>query len=1036
MTTRRSWFAAALLLVGLLVPLATSQDKSADPAKQRDDQQKIKARIDEAARRTSSTLDALMFQRLAPGAEQKMLRGVADDLRGLSETEIRAVLAHLEAAVAAPANATKEQREAAEASKTIMTQLKVMLGQLDVIKNLDEAADRLERAAEKQIALIGDTHTNTTLPSRGSVRIDDRGPLAAEQGELRVEVLAVFKQVNRLVTEKLLTPDQLTRLERTEALSRGAKLAEDMKDTAGLLKAGAFTSASVPQRRHTKELKDLAAALRTPPASRLDALKKAQAEVNKAIDAQTKVNRDTAERLDAAEVRRIQRQGSDPNTVRANELANQQTKAEFAARDAHKATFEAAPDVAEKLRSAERKEWDAEEKLRNRDIASAKEPQQKALEELNEAKDELDRQIAAAELAKVDSLAATKQAAERLDAIIKEQKDTNAKTDKAAAKPERAPEAATAQKDVAKKTEELRSAPLPPNTDAKAALDKALDAQKQAAAQLDNQQPDAAKPKQQDALQALERAKDELEKQAKAIEERRAEIAKLEELKGKLDELAKGEKDVAKAAGKAAGDPKKPETEDLAKKQADLNQSTKDVGAELKELAPDAAGKVGDANMKQEGAQSDLAMNMPMAGGQKAKEAADKLADAAKDVQKKIDEKKGQEAADQAALQPNKVDPQQAAQQLAKAIEQAKEAAEKAKTAQPLNVPEGVPTDAKQKDGPQILALQKYIAIKAAEQNMPDAAKAADLAAKAFEKGDVPQCIEYQERALGALKKAKVEQDKKAELDKKGDKGPPDNPCAPLDDKGAGDKEIKELIEKYKLPERPTTDQLIDLQQKVLDATKALRRSQQANAEAQAALQQAQANAPMAVQNQLQQAGDQLQKAGDQLQKGQPDQAGMSQQQAAQGLQQALDALNRAAMAQGTPGAQPGMGQMAQAGMGMGMQPGTGMGTEPGMGMGMAQTGMGMQPGTTGMGMGTSQQSTNMGTSEGDRADGEKLKNAGSSGTGTTGDGAFIKLRSKDRDKVQQTTDAQFPAEFRELIKQYNVTIKNGKPMGTAPRGK
>ena len=63
--------------------------------------------------------------------------------------------------------------------------------------------------------------------------------------------------------------------------------------------------------------------------------------------------------------------------------------------------------------------------------------------------------------------------------------------------------------------------------------------------------------------------------------------------------------------------------------------------------------------MKQEGAKNDLAMNMPMAGGEKANDAAKKLDDAAKDVQKQLDQKKGQEANDQAALQPNKVDPQQ-----------------------------------------------------------------------------------------------------------------------------------------------------------------------------------------------------------------------------------------------------------------------------------------------------------------------------------------------------------------------------------------
>jgi hypothetical protein len=82
------------------------------------------------------------------------------------------------------------------------------------------------------------------------------------------------------------------------------------------------------------------------------------------------------------------------------------------------------------------------------------------------------------------------------------------------------------------------------------------------------------------------------------------------------------------------------------------------------------------------------------------------------------------------------------------------------------------------------------------------------------------------------------------------------------------------------------------------------------------------------------------------------------------------------------------------------------------------------------------QEGKNMGMGQGDMEGGEKLNKSGSTGTGATGDGAFIKLRNKDRDKVQQTADSQFPAEFRELIKQYNINIKNGKPAVTPPGGK
>src|SRR6185437_15248434 len=99
-----------------------------------------------------------------------------------------------------------------------------------------------------------------------------------------------------MVAGKLLNPEQLARVEKAEALPRGAKLASDMAPTADRLRSAQFLEAGERQRRHAKELKDLAAALRAPPGSRIDALKAAKAEVEKAIDAQTKVNKDTAEK--------------------------------------------------------------------------------------------------------------------------------------------------------------------------------------------------------------------------------------------------------------------------------------------------------------------------------------------------------------------------------------------------------------------------------------------------------------------------------------------------------------------------------------------------------------------------------------------------------------------------------------------------------------------------------------------------------------------------------------------------------------------
>src|SRR5207253_3081094 len=106
-----------------------------------------------------------------------------------------------------------------------------------------------------------------------------------------------------------------------------------------------------------------------------------------------------------------------------------------------------------------------------------------------------------------DPLAAVKQAAERIEQLIKDQKDANAKAQKAETNPAKLPDAKLAQKDVAKGTDEVRNSPLPPNTEAKNALDKAAQAMKQANDKLDRQNPKSAKSDQQQALKNLEDAK-------------------------------------------------------------------------------------------------------------------------------------------------------------------------------------------------------------------------------------------------------------------------------------------------------------------------------------------------------------------------------------------------------------------------------------------------------------------------------------------------------------------------------------------------
>lgn len=54
-------------------------------------------------------------------------------------------------------------------------------------------------------------------------------------------------------------------------------------------------------------------------------------------------------------------------------------------------------------------------------------------------------------------------------------------------------------------------------------------------------------------------------------------------------------------------------------------------------------------------------------------------------------------------------------------------------------------------------------------------------------------------------------------------------------------------------------------------------------------------------------------------------------------------------------------------------------------------------------------------------------------GADATGDGTFIRLRDLTRDRVRQSAEAAFPAEFREQIKQYNINVKDDRPRPSPP---
>src|SRR5205823_6890565 len=88
-------------------------------------------------------------------AAKKPLNGVASTLSGLSRTQIAEVITRLEAAAAAKTEdqAGREMDAARERHKEILRSLKGLLSRYDAMKSLDQAAERLEKAATQQFDL-------------------------------------------------------------------------------------------------------------------------------------------------------------------------------------------------------------------------------------------------------------------------------------------------------------------------------------------------------------------------------------------------------------------------------------------------------------------------------------------------------------------------------------------------------------------------------------------------------------------------------------------------------------------------------------------------------------------------------------------------------------------------------------------------------------------------------------------------------------------------------------------------------------------
>ncbi len=541
---------------------------------------------------------------------------------------------------------------------------------------------------------------------------------------------------------------------------------------------------------------------------------------------------------------------------------------------------------------------------------------------------------------------------------------------------------------------------------------------------------------QANAAERLKETRDELDKLIELAEKQKSDpLEATKKAAEMIDKLIKDQKSAQELTKKIEAKPEslKPATEaqkDVAKNADEVKKLPLPENEAVKEALEKAAEQT-------KAAATDLAKK-------DAKEAQPKQAEAVKALEKA---KKALE--EQAAMIEKRRDEiaklQEAAEKLADLAKQEKQVADDAKTEAETAKNDTKPetSDLAKKQGEltpptkEVGEMVKDAAPKAAEK-IDSAAKNQDKAKAELGKNEPMKGSEKANEAAKNLDEAKAEVSKK--IDELQAKEIADqaalqpNKVSPMDAAA----QIAKAIEQTKMAADQASQAGTPMKGEPKPGdpkSEALQKSAEANAAAQAALTQAQAQAPMAVKPQLDDAAKQLSDAAKELGDGKPAEAGKAQSQAAEKLENALSALNAAASAMGQPTTEPGQNQQAQAGMQPGMRPGMepGDGMEPGKEPGKGQPGKdGKQPGKDGK-PGDSQEQ-NQGVGEGDRQGNEKPKNSTPTGKANNANGNFINLQKQERDKVQQNAEAAFPAEFRELIKQYNINIKkNGKPQIPAP---
>ncbi|MCI0642144.1 MAG: hypothetical protein L0Y70_23950 [Gemmataceae bacterium] len=390
---RRAAFLAPLV-TALLTTVASAQF---DPAAQKSQQQQIQADAAQVARRLQTMLRVLDFYQLDPADQKRGFEEMSAALAGLSEREMLQVIVHLEKAMVNAKSTDAEMDKAYRWHRLVVTTLRGLLARYEAVRDLEEAARRVEALAHEQrerylqtAALLFEAEDlligkDTSKPTRNvGLGIRAQGD---HQEDLSERLRTLWQKVTALRPH--LSAEHQKRLTMAEEFVTKTNPADNLTKAGNRLRAAGYPEERFKQWKlgaklqlqTAGELVELARLLH-PLTDKLAALYEAQRKLAHAIDRQSEVN--------------------DEMLKAKNEAANraqslEQAKALFAAQDVAKPLCAAAPALTPKLSAAQKSMETAMAELAANATPCAQLAQSQAMSQLMELQKQLAEQIAQVE---------------------------------------------------------------------------------------------------------------------------------------------------------------------------------------------------------------------------------------------------------------------------------------------------------------------------------------------------------------------------------------------------------------------------------------------------------------------------------------------------------------------------------------------------------------------------------------------------------------------------------------------------------------